>query len=130
MPVIEGVIGENLGLYIELEFPRYRQVRRVKVDIGFNGEMWIPEPEAHSIVFGARWEGDFIEYEIVEPVEYAGGFIERVAVMYSRIRWFNEERRVKVFVPRGGEIMIGTKLLLDCVLTVDFPRRRLRIEKP
>jgi hypothetical protein len=51
-------------------------------------------------------------------------------IAHGKIIWFGEERDVRVIFSDGEEPAIGTRLLKDCVVTMNFRNDTLIIEEP
>lgn len=121
---IEGFVDHLFVAYVRIKFSGDDEFRRAQVDTGFNGELWIPKTQA-STIFGIQRENNPREY--YEEVTYADGSRGRILVIYPKIIWFGTEREVTAFVSEGGSIMVGSGLLIDCILKINFPQRKVRI---
>jgi clan AA aspartic protease len=90
------------------------------VDTGFNGELCLPVNLAITLGF-----------ELIDQVfvEFADGRRERQLVFSGTVRFLDEERPVDLFVTDSDDTLIGTELLADCTLFVDFTTGETRIEK-
>ena len=96
------------------------------IDTGFNGDLIIYEEHAReaelTIERGAR------------PVTLADGSRVELVRADGVIEWFGEQCRVIVFLipgpaPRHGRWQIGTQLLRDCRLEIDFRERSVRLSR-
>jgi len=90
------------------------------VDTGFNGELCLLVDLAITLGF-----------ELIDQVlvEFADGRRERQFVFSGLVRFLGEEKPVDLFVSNSDDTLIGTDLLSDCTLFVDFTTGETRIEK-
>jgi clan AA aspartic protease len=88
------------------------------IDTGFNGTLSLPEPLIRRM--GWRWIG-------YESYEIATGDVVREKVFVGRIRWFGQVQEVDVVASHAKDILIGTRLLEDHRLLIDFRKNRVTI---
>lgn len=88
------------------------------IDTGFNGTLSLPESLIQRL--GWRWIG-------YESYEIATGDVVREKVFVGRIRWFGRTQEVDTVASHAKDILIGTRLLEERRLTIDFHKRRVRI---
>jgi hypothetical protein len=62
-------------------------------------------------------------------VEYADGRRERELAFAGTARFLGEVRPVEITLTESDEALIGTGLLADCTLFIDFMTGEIRIEK-
>jgi predicted aspartyl protease len=105
------------------------------IDTGFNGALLIDETQAQ------RMGLSIAPPRVTEQVRLASQRNERFLVARGDFLWFGERRKVTALVmaepaqARSArrlrtveeEILIGTELLKDCRLEIDFPKRTVRI---
>ena len=90
------------------------------VDTGFEGEVSIPVEAA--IQLGVELIGR-------ENIEYADGRISTELVFSGQVRFLDNVLPVRVFLTESAETLIGTELLADCALFVEFPTGRVEITR-
>lgn len=119
--MITGTISSQNEPCIEIRLPFGQRLKRVRavVDTGFNGYVALPK----SLIIGPEWQliGS-------EKYEVATGSLEVFDVYLGKIRWNKNWIPVYALVTCSKDVLIGTKLLQYSVLTVDFPRKKLKIE--
>lgn len=134
MQAMEGFLDARLFPYLNLEFPGQEDLLPVHIDTGFNRELLIPRSLEYILGEALRWEGDYLADP--EKITYADGREEAVDSVYVKIKWFGSEREVIAHIMTDEKwkwkkkILLGTELLADCTLDINFPERRVRITKP
>ena len=103
------VIGSRSSIAVE-----------ASVDTCFEGEVCIPVETA--IQLGVELVGR-------ENVEYGDGSISSELVFSGQVRFLDEVRPVHIFLTESVETLIGTELLADCALFVEFPAGRIEITR-
>ena len=88
------------------------------IDTGFNGTLSLPEPLIQRL--GWRWIGH-------ELYEIATGDVVREKVFVGRVRWMRQLQEVDVVASHAKDILIGTRLLEDHRISIDFRKRHVRI---
>ncbi|MEK7659411.1 MAG: hypothetical protein AAB338_02025 [Patescibacteria group bacterium] len=96
------------------------------IDTGFNRELIVYEEHSQQAQL-------VIESESVS-VLLADGSQEEFLRTEGVIEWFGEPRRVDILVipgqaPRKGRWQIGTQLLRDCRLEIDFRERSVKLSR-
>ena len=89
------------------------------LDTGFDGEVCLPTEVAVSLglkLVAQQW------------VEYADGRQERDLVFAGQVRFLDQVRPVEVGLTESEEALIGTGLLADCLLFIDFSTGKIRID--
>lgn len=81
------------------------------VDSGFDGELCLPIEVA--IPLGLELCG-------MESIELADGSVKNELLFSGTIQWEGKWRDVKVWLTSAGQALIGTELMLDRLLTIDF----------
>ena len=108
-PVIELVVEGNLS----------RTRIPVVVDTGFNGDLCLPIPLA--IQLG-------VQLMDMARVELANGTVSEELVFAGKVRLGERSRRAEIYLTHSNEALLGTRLLKDEVLRIDFRHRQLTIE--
>lgn len=94
------------------------------IDTGFNRELIIFEEHAVQACLSIRHSR--------VPILLADGFRSEFLVSKGVVEWFGVEKIVELFIipgpaPRVGRWQIGTQLLQDCRLEIDFLTRSVRL---
>ena len=90
------------------------------IDTGFNGFLNLPIKDAVRIG---------LEFITTEPAELADGSIKEQLVFAATVRFLNLERVVAVYLTESETPLIGTALLADCELNIDFPAGKVNISR-
>ena len=90
------------------------------LDTGFDG--YLSLPIAIAVTLG-------IELAAIIPVEYADGRRNQELVFSVRVDLDGKEETVPATLTAGAEALAGTSLLEKYELRVNFPKRRIAIEK-
>lgn len=118
--MIKGKISSNNEPLISLKLKgpvRTKQVLAV-IDTGFKGYLAVPK----NIIIEQGWQliGS-------EKYEIATGALETFNVFLGEIEWENKSRPVYALVTNSKDILIGTKLLKDSILTINFCTKKVKI---
>ncbi len=107
-PVTEIVVGGS------------RQSAKLQaiIDTGFDGEVCIPVSLA--VTLGLELVG-------AEFVEYGDGSRKQELLFAGSAVLQGAKRDVEIFLTNGEDALIGTDLLEDCLLTIDFPKKRVKL---
>ena len=98
---------------------RTRTEIEVIIDTGFNGYLCLPTEIAVQLG---------LELCAVEKYELADGTIKRANVFMGSIIWFNEEEKSNIILTDSGQALIGTSLLQDKRLKIDFMNNKVTIQ--
>ena len=90
------------------------------VDTGYNGELILPEGKVKEM--GLEFLGTI-------DSELANGQIAEVDLFRGRINWFDAVHEVAVGASQSDDALLGTLLLADCELRVDFKQGWVRVEQ-
>jgi clan AA aspartic protease len=88
------------------------------IDTGFDGEISLPTPLAVGLG---------LELAAETTVELADGTIKKQLVFAGSVHLLGETRNVAIFISDSDDALIGTALLADCRLTIDFPTNMVRL---
>jgi clan AA aspartic protease len=115
----KGVVNENLEAVLEIRLINGSIIECV-IDTGFNGSLLLPRNfvEANSMFFVGSEEVELAE-EIKAEIETA----------LADIKWLDEEFSARIFVSEAGEALIGTEMLADTLLEIDYSNRTVKITK-
>ncbi|SRR5258708_38857674 len=90
----------------------------VIIDTGFNGNLSVPEKLARR--YGWPWIGN-------ESYEIATGDVVEQKVFLGEIRWFGSRQQVYAVASHAQDILMGTRLLKQHRLMINFKMKQLRI---
>ncbi len=82
------------------------------VDTGFDGDVCVPTGVAVSL--GLELIGE-------NQVELADGTVQKKLLFAGSVDFLGERRPVQIYLTDSEDALIGTSLLADCRLVVDFP---------
>jgi predicted aspartyl protease len=133
--ILEGSIDDLNRPLVRIELPGFTDPLVAFIDTGFNGAVLIDEPQANKLGFQI--------FKQQAQVRLASQREEIFLLGRGQIAWFGEsksitayvlietqgERRARIARKTEEEILIGTELLSDCRLEIDFPARRVLIAK-
>jgi len=133
--VIHGTVDPLNRPYIRVEAPGNHSVLLI-VDTGFNRPLLVNR----HIMYRLGLENCTIDTDVGPERMELGDYSQSEALVgLVRIIWFGQERLVDCLVttqipqrpPREDEPvgLLGTELLLDCQLSIDFPARSLKIQR-
>lgn len=117
---IQGVVNDAMEAVVILTLVNGAEIACL-VDTGFDGAVVLPRPfveEHHLPSEGGEW------FRVVgrkKPVK-----AKKVTV---GLRWLGQDFDVSGVVNEEGLALIGTELLVDCRLTVDYVTRMVLIEQ-
>ena len=118
--MLQGIVNENdeLIVSISLILKDTSFDSPAIVDTGFNGYLSVPQKLADR----SGWY--FLGYE---EYEIATGEKVRQKVYLGKIIFDGKEMESYILTSKSRDVLIGTKLLKDRVLTVNFKLRKVRI---
>ena len=90
------------------------------IDTGYNGEMILSENQIRSLS---------LEFLGTIDTELADGEIVELDLFKGRIKWFDRIREIAVGSSRSEDTLLGTLLLADCELGIDFKNGWVKIEQ-
>jgi clan AA aspartic protease len=90
------------------------------IDTGFNGYVCVPKQDAVRV--GLELSGS-------EYVELADGTVKEELQFQATVRFLGENRVVDVSLTNSADALIGTALLSDCRLAIDFTSGTVRLTR-
>lgn len=117
---MEGYVDEfgQPKLVVTLIGERNQLTTEAIIDTGFNGELSIPVNLA--IELG-------LKLIALEEVELADGSQRNEMVFSAKILWEGTKRAVNTFVTYAGDPLIGTMLLDDLNMNINFSQKIVKI---
>lgn len=90
------------------------------LDTGFNGSLLLPRKfvEDNSLTLVGRESVVMVEQNTIEGDVVAG-----------EINWLGEKSLVRVLISETEEALIGTRMLVDSVLEIDYKNKTVKITK-
>ncbi|HED04118.1 MAG TPA: clan AA aspartic protease [Candidatus Fraserbacteria bacterium] len=116
---IEGWVDSSLSPRIRVSVPNRGELQ-VVVDTGFNGELVLPLRLLRRLGF---------ERTGTIRVELADGSIVQTKVFLGSILWLDQEKKVTAYATGSQDALLGTRLLLGCIFTLDVENGKVRLEK-
>lgn len=119
---MKGLINSNfepivkIGLSMNGKLCQFEAI----IDTGFNGFISIP----HKIIEKASWQ--FIGYE---SYELASGEIIRDKVFLGDIIFCGKKQFTYILANKTEEVLIGTKLFANKILTINFKTNKLDVRE-
>jgi len=121
---------------VKIETPGFTDPLLAFVDTGFNGALLVDERQAARLGFS-------VVRNAVAPVRLASQRNENFLRGRGSFLWLGERRAIVAYVlietpgerrarnarKTEEEILIGTELLADCRLEIDFPARKVLITR-
>jgi predicted aspartyl protease len=133
---LEGSVDDLNRPLVRIETPGFTDPLIAFVDTGFNGALLLDERQAARLGFS-------VVKDSATPVQLASRRNEDFMVGRGSLLWLGERRTITAYVmietqhesrarnarKTEEEILIGTDLLSDCRLEIDFPARKVLISK-
>ena len=120
--MIIGFVNESDEPVIEVKLDLGKEKRAVNavIDTGFNGYISVPK----KLIDESDW--DFLG---IEEYELASGELMRERVFLGRIEIGREKLAVFILSSNSSDTLVGTKLLKNRVLTINFADKTLKIKE-
>ena len=120
--MIIGFVNESDEPVVEVKLDLGKEKRLVNavIDTGFNGYISVPR----KLIDESDW--NFLG---IEEYELASGELMRERVFLGRIEIGTEKLVAFILSSNSSDALIGTKLLKNRVLTINFADKTLKIEK-
>jgi clan AA aspartic protease len=90
------------------------------VDTGFDGDVCLPT--ALAVGLGLELSGE-------TRVELADGSVKKALHFAGSVVFLGERRPAQIYLTDSDDALIGTSLLADCRLVVDFPTGDVRVTR-
>jgi len=133
---LEGSVDDLKRPLVRIETPGFTDPLIAFIDTGFNGALLLDERQAARLGFS-------VARDSIKPVRLASQRNEDFLLGQGSFIWFGERRTIIAYVlietqgerrarsarETEEEILIGTDLLSDCRLEIDFPARKVLISK-
>lgn len=120
--MIEGYVNETLEPVVEIGLKQGNVITMIPavVDTGFSGYLCLAEQYVDQME---------MVFEFAEPYELANGEIIVKDVFRGSIVFDGREQEVHLILTASQDTLIGASLLQDYRLSIDYPRRTVRIEQ-
>jgi len=120
--MIKGYVNEALEPVMEIGLKRGDVITMIPtvVDTGFSGYLCLAERCIDQLE---------MTFEFAEPYELANGEVVVKDVFRGSIVFDGREQEVDLILTASEDTLIGASLLKDYKLTVDYPKRTVRIER-
>jgi len=120
--MIIGFVNESDEPVVEVKLDLGKEKRAVNavIDTGFNGYISVPK----KLIDRSDW--DFLG---IEEYELASGELMRERVFLGRIEIGTEKLVAFILLSNSSDTLIGTKLLKNRVLTINFADKTLKIKE-
>ena len=134
--ILEGAVDQLNRPYVRIDVAGFTDSIIAFIDTGFNGTLIVDEVQADRMGIAVH-RGQRLDVRLASQKEESFYFGR------GKFSWFHEIREITAFILIGSgeqrseglkgkeneEVLIGTELLLDCRLEVDFVVRKVRITK-
>jgi predicted aspartyl protease len=90
------------------------------LDTGFDGELSVPLDVA--VTLGLELTG-------ADVIELADGSHKRELLFSGTAGVLGKRRQVAMYVTESEDALVGTELLADCNLHIDFPAAKVRLSR-
>lgn len=106
----------------DLEVRGSRGAVRIKtlIDTGFDGDVCIPKTAAVHLG---------IELVALTVVELADGTQKIELVFGGSVRFLGRTQAVRILLTDSEDALLGTELMADCRLMIDFPTGKVRLAR-
>lgn len=121
--MIEGCIDRSGSAYVELNVAGMRAEARIEaiLDTGFNGGLSLPlsvaVPLGLELLYASR-------FELAD-----GTIVEDELVFGGRLLWYGKYVDVEIVLTRSDEALLGTALLADMEVKLDYVHGKVWIRK-
>jgi clan AA aspartic protease len=120
--MIEGYVNEALEPVVEIGLKRGDAVTTISaiVDTGFSGSLCLAEQHLNQLE---------MTFEYAESYELANGEVIVKDVFRGSIVLDGREHEVDLILTASQDTLIGASLLKDYKLSIEYPKRIVRIER-
>ena len=115
----KGIVNNNLEAILQIRLANGAIIDGV-LDTGFDGSVLLPRK------FAKENSMHFLGPEKVMLVEGISAEIETALV---KMNWLGEEISIRVFISETNEVLIGTEMLVDSILEIDYKNLTVKITK-
>lgn len=121
MNAIKGCVNEYGQPLIEINVMGIRKgiTCPAVINSGFNGDVCVPTPIA--IQLG-------LELVAAYPIELADGTVRNELVFAGEVVFNGRRESAEILLTEAQDTLLGTGLLLDSVLEINFPKRAVEIK--
>ena len=115
----KGFVNENLEAVLNIELSNGSTIDCV-LDTGFNGTLIVPREftDRNAIIPFSRVQVDLVEDKTAE-----------IDVASTEVKWFAGEISINILISETGEALLGTQMLVDSILEIDYKNRSVKITK-
>lgn len=115
----KGLINQNLEAVLRIQLSDGLSVDCI-LDTGFNGNLILPKNfvEKYTDAVPLRVE-----------IELAEGKTAEVGMTTIDVKWLGDEFSINILVSDSDESLIGTEMLIDSVLEIDYKNMIVKITK-
>jgi clan AA aspartic protease len=113
------VVNENLEAVLEIRLANGSLIE-CAIDTGFNGSLLLPRNfvETNSMLFVGSEEAERVE-----------GITAEIETALAHIKWLGEEFSARIFVSETDEALVGTEMLADALLEINYKNSTVKITK-
>lgn len=118
---MKGTINSNFEPVVKIGIPTNDKIKNFTavIDTGFNGFVSIPD----KIIKQTSWQ--FIGYE---AYELASGEIMKDKVYLGDVIFCNKRKYTYILSNKTDDILLGTKIFIQKILTINFKTKLLEIK--
>lgn len=120
MQEIKGKLYAGNEAWIEIYFTGFAKPLEFLIDTGFNGGLCLPKYIAEELN---------LEIEQQIPFTGIGNHQGSLPTSRTKIDWFGNELETSVIINNGDDFLLGTNLLVDCELYINFKTGEVFITK-
>ncbi len=120
MERVEGRVNEALEAWVNVELAGNAGILSFMVDTGFAGTLMLPIECAQILALPPKGREQFVGVE---------GKPFLATVTQIDISWLGDEFTVPAVISEAGDALLGSDMLVDAVLTIDYARGTVKIEK-
>ena len=115
-----GRVLESGEACVFVEFLPSRKSIEFVIDTGFYGTLSLPESLASELNLQIENE---VEIEVFGSQKLICG------ITTTEVFWLGEKRKIEILINYGEDVLLGTEMLRDCVLRINYRNKRLTIRK-
>ncbi len=115
----KGFVNENMEAVIPIKLASGAAIDCV-LDTGFNGSLLLPRTIAaeNSMIFLG-----------IEEVELVEKITAQISTALAEINWLGNKDSILIYISETDEYLIGTEMLIDSVLEIDYKNLTVKITK-